>query len=110
MTERVGARFLALFVAIYAVQGVVFAYFMNSVQPYMAAAGVHFARVGALGPFVRAKLAALAGMPGALRKRRLVQQTRRVDAAALRPLLETGWISTKLREKRFDTELAGGGR
>ena len=77
---------------------------------YMAAACVHFARVGALGPFVRAKLAALAGMPGALRKRRLVQQTRRVDAAALRPLLETRWMSTKLREKRFDTELAGGGR
>ena len=77
---------------------------------YMAAAGVHFARVGALAPFVRAKLAALAGMPGALRKRRLVQQTRRVDAAALRPLLETRWMSTKLREKRFDTELAGGGR
>jgi len=77
---------------------------------YMAAACVHFARVGALGPFVRAKLAALAGMPGALRKRRLVQQTRRVDAAALRPLLETRWISTKRREKCFDTELARGGR
>ena len=77
---------------------------------YMAAAGVHFARTGGLGPFLKAKLAALAGLPGALRKRRHVQRTRRVDASALRPLLETRWLSTKLREKRFDTELAGGRR
>jgi GT2 family glycosyltransferase len=75
---------------------------------YMAAAGVHFARSGALGPFLRAKLAAVAGMPGALRKRRHVQRTRRVDAAALRSLMDTRWLSTKLREKRFDAELAGG--
>lgn len=77
---------------------------------YVAAAGVHFARMGALGPFIRAKLAAAAGIPMALRKRRQVQRTRRVGAAALRPLLETRWLSTKLREKRFDAELAGNGR
>jgi hypothetical protein len=77
---------------------------------YVAAAGVHFARAGALGPFIRAKLAAVAGIPGALRKRWHVQRTRRVEASALRPLLETRWLSTKLREKRFDAELAGGGR
>ena len=77
---------------------------------YVAAAAVHFTRAGALGPFLRAKLAALAGMPRALRKRRHVQRTRRVDAAHLRPLLETKWLSTKLREKRFDAELAGSGR
>jgi len=77
---------------------------------YVAAAAVHFTRAGALGPFMRAKLAALAGMPRALRKRRHVQRTRRVDAAHLRPLLETKWLSTKLREKRFDAELAGSGR
>jgi len=77
---------------------------------YMAAAGVHFARSGALGPFLRAKLAAVAGMPGALRKRRQVQRTRRVDAAALRSLMEKRWLSTKLREKRFDAELARGRR
>ena len=65
---------------------------------------------GALGAFVRAKLAALAGLPNALRKRRQVQRTRRVDAAQIRPLLETRWLSTKLREKRFDGELAGSGR
>src|SRR4030095_9854281 len=39
---------------------------------YVPAAGVHFARVGALGPFIRAKLAAAAGIPMALRKRRQV--------------------------------------
>lgn len=77
---------------------------------YMAAASVHFARRGAFGAFARAKLAALAGMPRALRKRWRVQRTRRVDVAALRPMLETRWLSTKLREKRFDAELAGGGR
>jgi hypothetical protein len=77
---------------------------------YVAAAAVHFARAGALGPFLRAKIAALAGLPGALRKRSHVQRTRRVEAAQLRPLLETRWLSTKLREKRFDAELAGSGR
>ena len=77
---------------------------------YMAAAALHFARTGVLGAFVKAKLAALAGMPAALRKRRQVQRTRRIDAAALRPLLETKWLSTKLREKRFDAEIAGGRR
>jgi GT2 family glycosyltransferase len=75
---------------------------------YIAAAAVHFARSGALGPFLRAKLAAVAGMPGALRKRRHVQRTRRVDAGALRSLMEKRWLSMKLREKRFDAELAGG--
>jgi GT2 family glycosyltransferase len=77
---------------------------------YVSAAAIHFARIGALGPFVRAKCAALAGMPKALSKRRHVQSTRRVDAAQLRPMLETGWLSAKLREKRFDAELAGSGR
>jgi GT2 family glycosyltransferase len=74
---------------------------------YVAAACLHFARAGVLGTFVRAKLAALGGLPGVLRKRWHIQRTRRVGASALRPLLETGWLSTKLREKRFDAELAG---
>jgi GT2 family glycosyltransferase len=77
---------------------------------YVAAAAVHFARVGAFGPFLRAKAAALAGMPRTVRKRWQVQRTRRVNAAELRPLLENKWLSTKLREKRFDAELAGSGR
>lgn len=77
---------------------------------YVGAAALHFARIGALRPFLRAKWAALAGMRGALAKRREVQRARRVDAAQLRPLLETGWLTAKLREKRFDAELAGSGR
>jgi GT2 family glycosyltransferase len=77
---------------------------------YTAAAGLHFARKGAFGAFMRAKLAAMTGLPGALRKRGHIQRTRRVGTAALRPLLETKWLSAKLREKRFDTELARGSR
>jgi len=74
---------------------------------YLAAACVHFARTGALGAFVRGKVAAIAGLPGVLRKRSAVQRTRRVGAEAIRPLLESRWLSTKLREKRFDIGVAG---
>lgn len=77
---------------------------------YMTVAALHFLRLGALNPFLRAKFAALAGLPQALRKRREVQRTRRVEAAQLKPLLETRWLSRKLREKRFDAELAGSRR
>jgi hypothetical protein len=45
-----------------------------------------------------------------LKKRAKVQGTRRVGAAAIWPQLEAGWLSTKLREKRFDTHLAGDAR
>jgi GT2 family glycosyltransferase len=69
---------------------------------YIAAAAAHFTRIGRGGPFVRAKLAALAGVPRMLRKRAAVQGTRRVGAAAIWPLLERRWLSTKLREKHFD--------
>ena len=69
---------------------------------YIAAAAAHFARIGRGGPFVRGKLAALAGLPRMLRKRAFVQRTRRVGATAIWPLLERRWLSTKLREKHFD--------
>jgi GT2 family glycosyltransferase len=72
---------------------------------YDLAAGVHFARIGMLGPYVRAKAAALAGLPRMLRKRAAIQRARRVDASAITPLLDTHWLSTKLREKRFDAQL-----
>jgi GT2 family glycosyltransferase len=74
---------------------------------YTAAAALHFARAGLLGPFVRAKFAALAGLPRLLRKRARVQGTRRVGAEAIWPHLEAKWLSTKRREKRFDLDLAG---
>jgi GT2 family glycosyltransferase len=77
---------------------------------YTAAAFVHFARMGMLGPFLRAKGSALAGLPGLLRKRAHVQRTRRVGADAIWPHLESRWLATKRREKQFDLGLAGDGR
>jgi GT2 family glycosyltransferase len=77
---------------------------------YTAAAGLHFARRGRLGAFVRAKWAALAGLPGLLRKRRQVQRTRRVGPAAIEVHLERAWLTAKAREKRFDVSLAQGSR
>ena len=77
---------------------------------YTAAAALHFTRVGLLGPFVRAKFAALAGLPRMLGKRAQVQRARRVGTDAIWPLLEARWLSTKLREKRFDVDLARGNR
>jgi GT2 family glycosyltransferase len=77
---------------------------------YDAAAAVHFARLGLFGTFLKAKAAALRGVPRVLVKRAEVQRTRRVGAAAIEPYLDTGWLSTKMREKRFDVGLAGGAR
>src|SRR5205823_7809787 len=74
---------------------------------YDVAAGVHFARIGMLRPYLRAKAAALAGLRRMLRKRAAIQRARRVGASAIAPLLDTRWLSTKLREKRFDAQLRG---
>jgi hypothetical protein len=75
---------------------------------YVAAAAAHFTRAGLLGAFVRAKLAAIAGVPYVLRQRAEVQRTRRVDARAISAHLDRAWLSRKLKEKRFDIGLAGG--
>ena len=77
---------------------------------YTAAAALHFGRAGLLGAFVRAKAAALAGLPRVLRQRRDVQRNRRVDADAIWALLEPKWLSTKLHEKRFDLGLSASAR
>lgn len=77
---------------------------------YNAAAAAHFARLGLLGAFLRAKGAALAGAPSVWQKRAVVQKNRRAGAAAIEPLLEKGWLSAKAREKRFDVGLAEGMR
>jgi GT2 family glycosyltransferase len=74
---------------------------------YTAAAAGYFARMGLLGPFLRAKVAAIAGVPRVLRQRAVVQRTRRVGADAIWPLLERRWLATKWSEKRFDVGLAG---
>jgi GT2 family glycosyltransferase len=72
---------------------------------YDVAAGVHFARIGRLRPYLRAKVAALAGLPRILRKRAAIQRTRCVRVSDIEPLLDTKWVSAKLREKRFDAQL-----
>ena len=73
---------------------------------YTAAAALHFTRLGLLGTFVKAKWAAIAGLPRVLRQRSDVQRRRKVGAEAITPLLESRWLATKLREKRFDTRRA----
>jgi GT2 family glycosyltransferase len=69
---------------------------------YNMAAAVHFARIGRFGTFLRAKMAAVAGVPSVLRKRARVQRSARVGAAEIWPLLERRWLSVKRREKAFE--------
>ncbi|MDA1183477.1 MAG: glycosyltransferase family 2 protein [Acidobacteria bacterium] len=73
---------------------------------YTVAAAAHFSRLGVLMPFIRAKMAAIGGLPEVLRKRRLIQRSRVVGAAGIEPYLERRWFATKLREKRFDSGLS----
>jgi N-acetylglucosaminyl-diphospho-decaprenol L-rhamnosyltransferase len=77
---------------------------------YDAAAAVHFARLGLLGPFVRAKVAAVAALPRMLRKRAIVQRSRVVPSAEIWRHLEPRWLALKVREERFDVRLAQGVR
>lgn len=77
---------------------------------YNAAAAAHFTRLGLLGTFLRAKLAAAAGLPRMLRKRTQVQRTKLVSTAAIESQLDARWLTAKLREKRFDVGLAEGTR
>jgi GT2 family glycosyltransferase len=69
---------------------------------YDVAAAAHFASAGRFVPFVRGKLAAVAGLPRVLRQRAAVQRSRRVAASDIWPHLEPRWLGTKRREKRFD--------
>ena len=77
---------------------------------YNAAAAVHFARLGLLPTFLRAKLAAAAALPRVWRARAAVQRSRRVGGQAIWPHLDAKWLATKLSEKRFDVGLADGRR
>jgi N-acetylglucosaminyl-diphospho-decaprenol L-rhamnosyltransferase len=66
---------------------------------YSIAGVAHYARAGRLLPAVRGKLAALAGMPAALRARRHIQ----ASARPTRPpedLMERNWLALKRSEKR----------
>ena len=69
---------------------------------YDTAAGVRLASAGLLGSFVKAKWAAVAGIPRVLRKRAGEQRRRRSTAAVLWRAMESGWIRKKYREKQFD--------
>lgn len=69
---------------------------------YDTAAGVRLASAGLLGSFVKAKWAAVAGIPRILKKRASEQRRRRSTAAALWRAMESGWIRQKYREKQFD--------
>lgn len=75
---------------------------------YDVASAAYFARVGLFGTFLRAKLAAVRGLPGVLRKRTAIQRTRTVGTGAIEAHLERRWLSAKLHEKRFDIGLAEG--
>ncbi len=73
---------------------------------YDAAAGAYFATRGRFGTFVKAKAAALAGIPRVLRQRAAIQRTRVAETRAIERLLDTGWLSQKIGEKRFDVTMA----
>ncbi len=77
---------------------------------YNAAAAIHFARLGLLGTFLRAKCAALAGLPVVLRKRAAIQRASTTGSAGIEPHLERRWLTAKMREKRFDVGLTEGSR
>jgi GT2 family glycosyltransferase len=72
---------------------------------YNMAAAAHFTRLGLLGTFLRAKIAAAGRLPSVIAKRRSIQATKRVDAAAIEAHLDRRWLAAKTREKRFDAGL-----
>ena len=70
---------------------------------YGIASAIGYARQGRLTTWFRAKLAAVAGLPRMLRKRRQTQTTITADPERLWELMERNWIAIKRREKRFDS-------
>ena len=69
---------------------------------YDGAALLKYASGGLLTPYLRAKWAALKGLPSVLRKRAAVQKSRVVPARDLWQAMDKQWIRRKRREKRFD--------
>jgi GT2 family glycosyltransferase len=72
---------------------------------YDIAAAAGYARQGHFVTWCRAKLAALAGLPRVLRKRRAIQRAAVADPDRLWNLMESDWIAIKRREKQFDFEV-----
>jgi hypothetical protein len=75
---------------------------------YNAAAAAHFARLGLLGVFLRAKASAVGGVLPLLRKRSAVQRARTAPAADIWRQLEPRWLALKLSEEKFDLSIADG--
>ncbi len=73
---------------------------------YDAAGAAYFAGNGRLRPFMAAKWAALKSLPQVWRKRREVQRRRTASARHVWRSMERGWVTLKLREKRFDRSVA----
>ena len=70
---------------------------------YSLAGVAHYIAVGRGGAVLRAKWAALRGLPQVLADRRRVQASRTVDASDLARLMEPDWLAAKRREKRFQS-------
>jgi len=73
---------------------------------YDLAAAAHFARSGHLLTYLSAKWGALRGMARVWRQRDDVQRTRRSPLLRMWKLMDGRWLALKLREKRFDRDLA----
>lgn len=66
---------------------------------YDAAAFLVYARAGRALTWLRAKVAAIGGLPRVLRQRRAVQKTVTIDPLALWELMDKDWVRIKKREK-----------
>jgi GT2 family glycosyltransferase len=73
---------------------------------YDAVALVGYGASGRLGPYLRAKWAALRGLPAVLQKRAVVQKRRVTTTSELWNMMEGNWFARKRREKRFDRRMA----
>jgi hypothetical protein len=62
---------------------------------------------GRPGPLLRARVQVLRALPRMLRKRRAIQRRRRVSAAYLHSMIESGWRDARADEKRREAESAG---
>lgn len=68
---------------------------------YSLAGIAHYISIGRGGAVLRAKWAALCGLPQVLADRRRVQASRTVEPSELTRLMEPDWLAAKRREKRF---------
>ena len=73
---------------------------------YDLAAAVYFARSGHLRTFLSAKWSAVREVARVWRQRREVQRGRRSPWLRIWKLMDGRWLAIKLREKRFDRDLA----